>query len=82
MDEIHEALDRCGLFISVGTSGEVYPAAGFVLHVRRHRPRARTVELNLEPSSNGTLFREHQYGPATQVVPAFVARVLSEGLVA
>ena len=80
MDEIHEALDRCGMFISVGTSGEVYPAAGFVLHVRRHRPSARTVELNLEPSSNDTLFREHHYGPATQVVPDFVARVLSEGL--
>jgi len=80
MDEIHEVLDRCGLFMSVGTSGEVYPAAGFVLHVRRHRPRARTVELNLEPSSNETLFREHIYGPATQVVPAFVERVLADGL--
>ena len=78
--EIHAALERCGLFLSIGTSGEVYPAAGFVLHVRRQRPRARTVELNLEPSGNQTLFREHQYGPATQVVPAFVARVLREGL--
>jgi len=80
MDEIHEVLDRCGLFMSIGTSGEVYPAAGFVLQVRRHRPRARTVELNLEPSSNETLFREHIYGPATQVVPAFVERVLAEGV--
>jgi NAD-dependent deacetylase len=82
MDEIHEVLERCGMFVAVGTSGEVYPAAGFVLHVRRQRPRARTVELNLEPSGNQTLFREHQYGPATEVVPAFVARVLREGLVA
>ena len=56
MEEIHEVLDRCGLFMAVGTSGQVYPAAGFVLHVRRHRPRAHTVELNLEPSDNQTLF--------------------------
>jgi NAD-dependent deacetylase len=80
MDEIYEVLDRCGLFMAVGTSGEVYPAAGFVLHVRRHRPRAHTVELNLEPSSNQTLFREHIYGPATLVVPPYVERTLTEGV--
>jgi NAD-dependent deacetylase len=80
MEEIYEVLDRCGLFVAIGTSGEVYPAAGFVLHVRRRRPRAQTVELNLEPSSNQTLFREHIYGPATQVVPPFIQRVLAEGV--
>ncbi len=80
MDEIYEVLDRCGLFMAIGTSGEVYPAAGFVLHVRRHRPRAHTVELNLEPSGNQPLFREHIYGPATLVVPPFIERVLAEGV--
>jgi NAD-dependent deacetylase len=79
MDEINAALERCGLFLSVGTSGEVYPAAGFVLQVRRSNPRAHTVELNLEPSANRTLFREHIYGPATLTVPAFVDRVLAYG---
>jgi NAD-dependent deacetylase len=82
MDEIHEALDRCGLFVAIGTSGEVYPAAGFVMHVRRHRRRARTVELNLEPSSNDTLFHEHVYGPATQVVPPYVEKILKGGVLA
>jgi len=79
MDEIDAVLERCGLFLSIGTSGEVYPAAGFVLHVRRKAPRARTVELNLEATGNQTLFHEHIYGPATQVVPTYVERVLADG---
>jgi NAD-dependent protein deacetylase/lipoamidase len=79
MDEIYAALERCGLFLSIGTSGEVYPAAGFVLHVRRRAPRARTVELNIEATGNQPLFHEHIYGPATQVVPRYVERVLANG---
>ena len=79
MDEINEVLERCGLFLSIGTSGEVYPAAGFVLQVRRSNPRAHTVELNLEPTGNQTLFRQHIYGPATLTVPAYVDRVLAYG---
>lgn len=76
MNEIHDALDRCGLFISIGTSGMVYPAAGFVQHVRMRRRGARTVELNLEPSDGHTLFHERHYGPATEIVPAYVDRIL------
>jgi len=76
MDEIYAAIDRCGLFLAIGTSGEVYPAAGFVLQARR-RARAHTVELNLEPTGNQPLFHEHIYGPATQTVPAYVERVLA-----
>ena len=79
MDEIDEVLQRCGLFLAIGTSGEVYPAAGYVLQVRRRRPRAHTVELNLEPSVNQTLFHEHIYGPATLTVPPYVERVLAQG---
>ncbi|HQS16079.1 NAD-dependent deacylase [Reyranella sp.] len=79
LEEIYEALERCGLFLAIGTSGEVYPAAGFVLHVRRHAPRARTVELNLEPTDNKSLFHEHIYGPATETVPPYVTRVLTQG---
>jgi NAD-dependent protein deacetylases, SIR2 family len=79
MDQIYDALDRCALFVSIGTSGNVYPAAGFVSHVRMYT-QARTVELNLEPSTGATLFTEACYGPATDVVPAFVERLLSEGL--
>ena len=75
MDEIYAALERCGLFLSIGTSGEVYPAAGFVLQARR-RAHAHTVELNLEPSGNQPLFREHVYGPATQVVPSYVDKII------
>lgn len=79
MDEIYAALERCALFISVGTSGMVYPAAGFVEHVRRYVPRAHTAELNLEPSDGHTLFKERIYGPATEVVPAYVEKVLTKG---
>ena len=79
MDEIHAALERCGLFMSIGTSGEVHPAAGFVLHVRRRSPRAHTVELNLEPTDNRTLFKEGIYGPATEIVPPYIERILKQG---
>lgn len=74
MDEIYIALQRCGLFVSIGTSGNVYPAAGFVAEVRG---RARTVELNLEPSEGAALFDEAHHGPATQIVPAFVRRLIA-----
>ena len=79
MDRIFEALDRCALFVSVGTSGNVYPAAGFVEHVRRRRG-TRTVELNLEPSLGATLFEETRYGPASEIVPAFVESILTKGI--
>jgi NAD-dependent deacetylase len=75
MDEIGAALEACGLFVSIGTSGAVYPAAGFVAEVRG---RARTVELNLVPSEGARLFDEAIHGPATQVVPAFVERLLAD----
>ena len=74
MDRIGAALDGCGLFVSVGTSGNVYPAAGFV----QEAAGAHTVELNLEPSAGSALFDEAHHGPATQVVPAWVERLLRE----
>lgn len=75
-DLIYDALDRCSLFLSVGTSGNVYPAAGFVSRVRM-ATRAHTVELNLEPSIGATLFAETIYGPATEVLPAYVEAMLT-----
>jgi NAD-dependent deacetylase len=78
MDEIYDTIDRCGLFVAIGTSGQVYPAAGFVLQARR-RARAHTVELNLEPTDNEPLFQERAYGPATEIVPPFVERILTRG---
>jgi NAD-dependent deacetylase len=77
MDRIYEALGRCRVFISIGTSGNVYPAAGFVEEVR-HVSGARTVELNLEPSEGATLFEERHYGPATEIVPAYVSHLLAD----
>jgi NAD-dependent deacetylase len=77
MERIYAALAECDLFISIGTSGNVYPAAGFVQEARMIA-RAHTVELNLEPSEGATLFAEKIYGPATTVVPAFVERLLRE----
>ena len=75
MDRILAALSACDLFVSIGTSGSVYPAAGFVQEARR--AGARTAELNLEPSEGHSLFAERCYGPATQLVPAFVERLLA-----
>ena len=77
MDRIAEALRDCDLFLSIGTSGAVYPAAGFVREVRR-AGRAHTVELNLEPSEGASLFAETIYGRATEVLPVFVNRLLAE----
>lgn len=73
MERIGDELALCDLFVSIGTSGNVYPAAGFVEDVKG---RAHTVELNLEPSEGHSLFAEKIYGRATDVVPAFVARLL------
>ncbi len=78
MEEIHQALELCGLFVSIGTSGNVYPAAGFVQHVRMTTD-AHTVELNLEPSEGSAQFAETIYGQASEIVPAFVQRVLEKG---
>lgn len=74
MDRIAGALSRCATFVSIGTSGHVYPAAGFVAEARA--AGARTVELNLEPSQRAAMFDESHHGPAVEVVPAFVAEVL------
>jgi NAD-dependent protein deacetylase/lipoamidase len=74
MERIYDALGACDLFISIGTSGTVYPAAGFVLEARA--ASAHTVELNLEPSDGADLFRERIEGPATEIVPAYVDRLL------
>ncbi len=77
LEDIDEALARCALFVAVGTSAEVYPAAGFVDRVKA-LGRARTVELNLEPSAKSHCFDDRRYGPATRVVPAFVEELLAE----
>ncbi|MBO6518971.1 MAG: NAD-dependent deacylase [Rhodospirillales bacterium] len=76
MDEIEKALARTVLFMSIGTSGNVYPAAGFVELVR-HYSRGHTVELNLEPSSGATSFAEQHYGAASDIVPAYVDGLLA-----
>ncbi|MFT4026228.1 MAG: NAD-dependent deacylase [Novosphingobium sp.] len=75
MDEIYAALREADLFVSIGTSGAVYPAAGFVRNARDLG--ARTLELNLEPSQGTRWFDEARHGPATAVVPAWVEEVLA-----
>lgn len=74
MDKVAEALAEADLFISIGTSGNVYPAAGFVREAKSYG--ARTVELNLEPSAGASLFDEAVHGPATEIVPAYVDQLL------
>lgn len=76
MDAIARILRECSLFISIGTSGNVYPAAGFVQEVR-HAGHAHAVELNLEPSLGQSLFHERIYGKASEIVPAYVEKILA-----
>ncbi len=74
MDAIAAALDAADLFVSIGTSGAVYPAAGFVQEARRSG--VRTLELNLEPSEGSHWFDESRQGPAGVLVPQWVDEVL------
>ncbi len=74
MAEIEAALEAADLFVAIGTSGSVYPAAGFVALAGDLGIPA--VEVNLEPSDVAGLFNEGLYGPATETVPALVARLL------
>lgn len=76
MDVIDDALRACDIFVSIGTSGNVYPAAGFVKTAKK-KAKAHTVEINLEPSLNRYMFSEFIKGPATETVPMFVEKVLS-----
>ncbi|CAI3942800.1 NAD-dependent protein deacetylase [Commensalibacter communis] len=76
MEEIQSALLSCDLFVSIGTSGVVYPAAGFVQMASS--AHAKTMELNLEPSAGTSLFDESRLGPATQLVPQFVQQILAK----
>ncbi len=70
MDRIERALSRADLFVSIGTSGAVYPAAGFVQTAKYHG--ARTLELNLDRSEGSGWFHESRRGPAGQLVPEWV----------
>ncbi|ELZ8933246.1 Sir2 family NAD+-dependent deacetylase [Cronobacter dublinensis] len=74
MDRIYEALAHADVFIAIGTSGHVYPAAGFVHEAKLQG--AHTVELNLEPSQVGSEFEEKHYGLASQVVPEYIEKLL------
>jgi NAD-dependent deacetylase len=76
MDDIAKALQGCKTFVSIGTSGSVYPAAGFVAEAAAHG--ARTLELNLDPADNSGLFDEARHGPASKTVPHWVDEVLTD----
>jgi NAD-dependent deacetylase len=76
MEEIYQALAQADLFISIGTSGNVYPAAGFVAEA--NHAGAHTVELNLQPSMGQNYFAEKIYGKAGDIVPVFVEKLLSK----
>lgn len=77
MDKIAEVLADADLFVAIGTSGSVYPAAGFVAEARSRG--ARTLELNLTPSDTAGAFDDLRLGPASEVVPAWVDDMLGAG---
>ncbi|OYU03429.1 MAG: NAD-dependent protein deacylase [Sphingomonadaceae bacterium PASS1] len=74
MGDIYHALNRADLFVSIGTSGAVYPAAGLVREARQNG--ISTLELNLEPSHGSSWFTESRHGPATELVPKWVDELL------
>ncbi len=74
LDDIDRALRRADLFVAIGTSGAVYPAAGFVAEARASG--AQTCEINLEAADNADCFDEARYGPASETVPAWVAELV------
>ena len=76
MDRIEAALANCDLFVSIGTSGAVYPAAGFV-QTARYYGRAHCLEINLDPSAGTGWFHEARHGPAGELVPQWVEEVLA-----
>jgi NAD-dependent deacetylase len=73
LERITKALARCSIFVSIGSSGNVYPAAGFVNQVR---PDAETVEINKEPSMISAAFQQRRIGAASVEVPKFVHELL------
>ena len=75
MDEIDTALSRADLFVSIGTSGAVYPAAGYVRTARHYG--AQTLELNLDPSQGSVFFDQSRMGRASDLVPAWVDEMLA-----
>ena len=75
LDEIVGAIEVADLFVAIGTSGSVYPAAGFVSEARDLG--VRTAEINLEPSDNAGIFDERLYGPASRVVPQWVGALIA-----
>lgn len=75
LDLVAEWLPIADLFVAIGTSGAVYPAAGFVAAARRHG--VPTCEINLEPADNASLFDQALYGPASDCVPAWCEKILA-----
>ncbi len=75
IDAIYEALAAADLFASIGTSGAVYPAAGFVGAARA--AGIPTLEINLEPSENAEMFDAARYGKASEAVPAWVTEMMA-----
>jgi NAD-dependent deacetylase len=74
LDSIDPALRKADLFVAVGTSGAVYPAAGFVAEARAYG--LRTCEINLEAADNAHLFDEQRLGPASETVPKWVEELV------
>ena len=79
MNTINEALGNCDLFISIGTSGKVYPAAGYVEFAKHIG--AQTVELNLDPTDSSSVFDLSVNGKAGEILPEFVDNLLATGVV-
>ena len=76
MEEIYDALSKADVFIAIGTSGNVYPAAGFVQIAKESG--AHTIEANLEPGVTNALFDELLTGPASHIVPQWVDQLISK----
>lgn len=74
MDKVENILRKCGLFISIGTSGVVYPAAGFVQLAKYYG--ADTVEFTLDTTANNYLFDKHIFGKAGETLPPYIEELI------
>tara|TARA_B100000686_G_C16759274_1_gene957589 strand:- start:138 stop:857 length:720 start_codon:yes stop_codon:yes gene_type:complete len=72
LEKIYSFLNKADMFISIGTSNNVYPAAGFIDYITQFNPKAKLVEFNIEKTAKSSLFEKTYLGPASETVPKFV----------
>jgi len=77
LDKIYSFLNKTDVFISVGTSNNVYPAAGLIDYLLQSRKNAELFEFNIEKTNKSPLFKKIYKGPASKTIPQFVEEIIN-----